>query len=72
MNYRPQALTPDNIREINAKTHVMNELIDEACGRVMRAIAARGWEPETDVVFTTDHGEMQGDFGRAPEPTRGE
>jgi arylsulfatase A-like enzyme len=29
----------------------------------MRAIAARGWERDTDVVFTTDHGEMQGDFG---------
>ncbi len=63
MNYRPQALSPDNIREINAKTHVMNELIDEACGRVMRRIAERGWEPDTDVLYTTDHGEMQGDFG---------
>jgi arylsulfatase A-like enzyme len=29
----------------------------------MRAISARGWERDTDVVFTTDHGEMQGDFG---------
>jgi arylsulfatase A-like enzyme len=63
MNYRPQALTADNIREISAKAHVMNELIDEACGRVMRRIVERGWEPETDVLFTTDHGEMQGDFG---------
>ena len=25
----------DNIREINAMTHIMNELIDEACGRVL-------------------------------------
>jgi arylsulfatase A-like enzyme len=63
MNYRPQALSTDNIREINAKTHVMNELIDEACGRVMRRIAERGWARDTDVLFTTDHGEMQGDFG---------
>jgi arylsulfatase A-like enzyme len=63
MNYRPQALSADNVREINAKVHVMNELIDEACGRVMRRIAERGWDRDTDVLFTTDHGEMQGDFG---------
>ena len=31
----------DNIREINAMTHIMNELIDEACGRVLAARRAR-------------------------------
>ncbi|MBU2547474.1 MAG: sulfatase-like hydrolase/transferase [Proteobacteria bacterium] len=62
-NYRPGRLTRENILEINAKTHVMNELIDEACGRVMERIEARGWDLDTDVFFTTDHGEMQGDFG---------
>ena len=41
----------------------MNELIDEACGRVLATVAARGWTDDTDVIFTTDHGEMQGDFG---------
>ncbi|MGH9296537.1 MAG: sulfatase-like hydrolase/transferase, partial [Acidimicrobiales bacterium] len=56
-------LSHDQIREVNAKTHVMNELIDEALGRVMATIAQRGWEADTDVVFTTDHGELQGDFG---------
>ena len=35
-------LTHDQIREINAKTHVMNELIDEACGRVLTRVEARG------------------------------
>ena len=63
MNYRPQQLSHDNLREINAKVHVMNELIDEACGRVMQRIVARGWDAQTDILFTTDHGEMQGDFG---------
>ncbi|HET7407037.1 MAG TPA: sulfatase-like hydrolase/transferase [Mycobacteriales bacterium] len=62
-NYRPQRLSDDMIREVNAKTHVMNELIDEAVGRVLDRVAARGWADDTDVVFTTDHGEMQGDFG---------
>ena len=63
MNFTPQQLSDDNIREINAKTHVENELIDEAIGRVLAEIKARGWDDDTDVIFTTDHGEMQGDFG---------
>jgi arylsulfatase A-like enzyme len=64
-SYRPQDLRDDNIREINAMSHIMNELIDEACGRVLARVAARGWEDDTDVFFTTDHGELQGDFGFA-------
>ena len=32
-------------------------------GRVLAAAAARGWDDELDVIFTTDHGELQGDFG---------
>jgi len=59
----PAQMTPDQIREVNAMTHVENELIDEACGRVLARIAERGWEADTDVFFTTDHGELQGDFG---------
>jgi arylsulfatase A-like enzyme len=41
----------------------MNEMIDEACGRVLARIAQRGWDDDTDVFFTTDHGELQGDYG---------
>jgi len=59
----PAQLTPDQIREVNAMTHIENELIDEACGRVLARIAERGWLDETDVLFTSDHGELQGDFG---------
>jgi arylsulfatase A-like enzyme len=62
-SYRPQSVSNDSLREINAMAHVMNELIDEACGRVMRRIGERGWDADTDVIFTTDHGELQGDFG---------
>ncbi len=61
--YRPQALTDDMIREVNAKTHVMNELIDEAVGAVIRQLEAMGVADDTDIFFTTDHGEMQGDYG---------
>lgn len=59
----PATLTPDQVREINAMAHIENELIDEALGRVMSAIARRGWDDDTDVIMTTDHGELQGDFG---------
>jgi arylsulfatase A-like enzyme len=63
MTFVPKDLTPDQIREVNALVHVENELIDEACGRVLQRIAARGWDADTDVFFTTDHGELQGDYG---------
>ena len=59
----PATMTADQVREVNALVHVENELIDEACGRVLRRIEERGWLADTDVFFTTDHGELQGDFG---------
>ena len=59
----PATLTDDQVREVNARNAVEVELIDEAVGRVLRAIEARGWAGDTDVIFTTDHGELQGDFG---------
>jgi hypothetical protein len=62
-SYVPAQLTLDQLLEINAVIHVENELIDEAVGRVMARIRERGWDPDTDVLFTTDHGELQGDFG---------
>jgi arylsulfatase A-like enzyme len=62
-SYRPQQVSDDSLREINAMVHIMNEMIDEACGRVLRRIGERGWDADTDVFFTTDHGELQGDYG---------
>jgi arylsulfatase A-like enzyme len=59
----PKLMTHDQVREVNAMTHIQNELIDEACGRVIRRVEERGWGDETDIFFTTDHGELQGDFG---------
>jgi arylsulfatase A-like enzyme len=55
--------TANQVREVNALNAVEVELIDEAIGRVMKAIEARGWGEDVDVIFTTDHGEFQGDFG---------
>ncbi|MBT6095149.1 MAG: sulfatase-like hydrolase/transferase [Rhodospirillaceae bacterium] len=59
----PANLSADAIREVNAKVHAENELIDEAVGSVMDYLDARGWNNDTDVIYTTDHGEFQGDFG---------
>ncbi len=59
----PATLTDDQVREVNALNAVEVELIDEAIGRVLAAIDARGWGDDVDIVFTTDHGELQGDFG---------
>ena len=61
--FRPADLSADQVREINAMNHIENELIDAACGRVIASLAARGWLDTTDILFTTDHGELQGDFG---------
>lgn len=59
----PAEMTPDQLREIDALTHVENELIDEALGRVMDYLDERDWGGATDVIYTTDHGEFQGDHG---------
>ena len=59
----PATMTSEQVREVNARNAVECELIDEALGRVIRRIAERGWADDVDVVFTSDHGELQGDFG---------
>ena len=47
----PAELTSDQIREINAITHIENELIDDACGRVLGWLGDRGWMSNTDVFY---------------------
>jgi arylsulfatase A-like enzyme len=59
----PATLTADQVREVNALNAVEVELIDEAVGRVLREIDRKGWGEDVDVIFTSDHGEFQGDFG---------
>jgi arylsulfatase A-like enzyme len=59
----PATLTPNQVREVNALVHVENELIDEAVGRIMATVRSKGWDADTDVFLSTDHGELQGDFG---------
>ena len=59
----PAEMTADQVREINAMTHIENELIDEAVGDVIGFLHSKQWLRNTDIFFTTDHGELQGDFG---------
>ena len=59
----PAEMTADQLREINAMTHIENELIDDACERVFKYLEGTGQLDNTDIFFTTDHGELQGDFG---------
>ncbi|NUP09371.1 MAG: sulfatase-like hydrolase/transferase [Polyangiaceae bacterium] len=61
--FRPRALGDDQYREMSAMIHVENELIDDAVGRLLRFLEERGLADDTDVVFTSDHGDLQGDFG---------
>lgn len=63
LDWVPATLTPDQVREVNARNAVEIELVDEAIGRILAAIESRGWGEDVDIVFTTDHGELQGDFG---------
>jgi arylsulfatase A-like enzyme len=59
----PCRMTGDQMREINAMIHVENELIDEACGRVLAWLHGHRLHGTTDVIYASDHGELQGDYG---------
>ncbi len=61
----PSTLTEDQIREFTAYNAIACELIDEAIGRVFAALSARGIEDDVDIIFSTDHGDLGGDFGLA-------
>jgi arylsulfatase A-like enzyme len=63
ISFVPGRLADDQLREMIAMIHVENELIDEGLGRVLAWLRARGLEEHTDVVYTSDHGELQGDHG---------
>ncbi len=56
-------LTDDNVKEIRQKVAIKNELIDEAIGRIIQKLGEKGWLDDTDIVFTPDHGAMDGSYG---------
>jgi len=52
------------IRKLIAYYWGMITCIDDMMGRIMEVLTRRGLWEHTLVIFTTDHGEMLGDFGR--------
>ncbi len=58
-----KSLSSDNVREIRAKVAIKNELIDEAIGRIVKYLDGKGWLEDTHIVFTPDHGAMDGSYG---------
>ncbi len=59
----PSSLTTDQLKEITALNAVEVELIDDAVKKVWKYLEQRGISDDIDVIFTTDHGELGGDFG---------
>jgi len=51
-------------RKVTAYYYGMMTCIDNMVGRITEVLTRRGLWENTLVIFTTDHGEMLGDFGR--------
>lgn len=61
---RPDPADPSDHLAVRRSYAAMMEGIDEWCGRILAAVAARGELERTVVVFASDHGDMLGDLGR--------
>lgn len=60
---RDAVLDKDKIQQLRAWFHGSLRFIDDEIGRMLAMLEAKGVLDDTIVVFTTDHGEMLGDFG---------
>ena len=56
-------ITPEHTRTTIAYYYAMNEMIDQAVGRVVAAVEEAGEMENTVFVFAADHGELLGDYG---------
>jgi len=55
---------PENIAKVRRYTDAQNHLVDRAIGRAMQALRDNGLWENTVIIFTSDHGDYLGDFGR--------
>ncbi len=55
--------TPDDFRRLKANYYGLIHMVDNAYGRILRALEESGQADNTIVVYTSDHGEMAGDHG---------
>ncbi|HYC45646.1 MAG TPA: sulfatase-like hydrolase/transferase [Burkholderiales bacterium] len=63
--------TDAQLAEMTANYYGMISLIDHNVGRILDALADRGFAQDTLVVYTTDHGELLGNHGlylKGPTP----
>ncbi len=51
------------LRAVTARYWGMCSLVDAHVGRILKTLDEQGLRDNTIIVFTTDHGEMLGDFG---------
>ncbi|MGH2561579.1 MAG: sulfatase family protein [Thermomicrobiales bacterium] len=70
LQHDPEAMpdpiaAPNDPKTKQVRAHYMDKcsLIDRSVGRLVEAIAARGLLDRTVIIFTSDHGDMLGDFG---------
>jgi len=62
--YGPAYEIDDEItRKRIISTHAMNNLIDDCVGKIMKALKDENLVDDTLVIYTSDHGELLGDFG---------
>ena len=70
---RTDGISAGTLATAIAYTHGMVQMIDDAVGRLLGALADAGMLDETYVLFTADHGELLGDHGllrKGPPPYR--
>ena len=57
------SLSPSDVAAMRANYAGNVTLIDDEIGRIIAAVTARGERDNTVILFTSDHGEMNGDHG---------
>ncbi|MDT2058369.1 MAG: sulfatase-like hydrolase/transferase [Planktomarina sp.] len=60
---QPFAVSEGEARVLTALSYSMITMIDEAIGRVLASLSEQQLERDTVVIFTSDHGDMMGDYG---------
>ncbi len=55
--------TEDDFRRLKANYYGLVNMVDNAYGRVLKALEESGQADNTIIVYTSDHGEMMGDHG---------
>ena len=68
-----EGISDESMRRAIAYTHGMVEMIDDGVGEILRALGESSSSDNTNIIFTSDHGELLGDHGllhKGPPPYR--